>query len=250
MNKQNLPDKRYTFNVKKVVKENFKTSTIITDGKLESKPGQFVMVWIPGINQKPYSIGDNEPFSITAVEFGPFSSLLNQMKKGDKLTVTGPLGRGFDYKEVKKPVLVGGGCGIVPLYFLAKKLKNPAVIMGSKTKNEIMCRARFERLGIKPVITTDDGSEGTRGFVTAALENILEKKGADIVYSCGPAPMMRAVAKICDKSGVDYQLSLETHMKCGIGICGSCTLGDKVVCRDGPVFPKNEIKKIKEFWTG
>jgi len=228
--------------IKKVIQENFKTKTFVTNKKIKAKPGQFIMVWLPRLAEKPFSLTDNNPLTLTVMSVGPLTKVLNsQVKIGDKIWYRGPLGRGV-FKIVKgKKIFVSGGCGCVPLYFLAKKIKNKKatrIIVGAKTKKEILFEKRFKKLGFKVILTTDDGSTGIRGLTTDVLEKILAKEKIACVYGCGPEPMLKKTAEICEQFKVKYQLSLESLMKCGLGICGSCSRGGKLVCKDGPVFSK------------
>ncbi len=153
-------------------------------------------------------------------------------------------------------MLVAGGMGVAPLIFLAEKLKRipksksqtTIVLIGGRTKNHILCANEFKKLGCKVLISTDDGSLGTKGRVTNLLENVLRKindPNRAIIYACGPRPMLKGVATICEKFGNKGQLSLESHMACGIGACLGCIVqtqdGYKRVCREGPVFNADEL---------
>ena len=228
--------------IKKVISENFRTKTFVTDKKINARPGQFIMVWLPGKAEKPFSLTNNDPLTFTVMSVGNFSKTLNnQIKAGNKVWFRGPFGKGVFKSAPGKKVLVSGGCGCVPLYYLVKMIKDKKscrVIVGGKTKKELLFDKRFKKLGLKVIITTDDGSEGLKGFTIDALEKILAKEKISCVYACGPKIMLRKVAEMCDKFKVKYQISLEAIMKCGFGICGSCSCGGKLVCEDGPVFTK------------
>jgi len=228
--------------IKKVISENFRTKTFVTDKKINARPGQFIMVWLPGKAEKPFSLTNNDPLTFTVMSVGNFSKTLNnQIKAGNKVWFRGPFGKGVFKSAPGKKVLVNGGCGCVPLYYLVKMIKDKKscrVIVGGKTKKELLFDKRFKKLGLKVIITTDDGSEGLKGFTIDALEKILAKEKISCVYACGPKIMLRKVAEMCDKFKVKYQISLEAIMKCGFGICGSCSCGGKLVCEDGPVFTK------------
>lgn len=243
--------------VKKIIKENFRTKSFVLDGKIKALPGQFVMIWLPGIAEKPFSITDNNPFTITVMEVGKFTKHLNQnIKTGDKIWYRGPFGKGVFKEEKGRKILVSGGCGCVPLFFFAKTLKNKKqtqVIIGAKTKKELLFQRRFKNLGIKTTITTDDGSQGIKGFTTDILSKLISNslispasprlrratnQLISCVYACGPEIMLKKIAKICEEKKVKYQLSLEALIKCGFGICGSCSKCGKLICKDGPVFTK------------
>jgi len=239
MNKTSLPK---PITIKKIIQENFRTKTFVTDEKIIAQPGQFVMLWLPRIAEKPFSVVDDHPLTFTAMSVGPFTKNLNsKIEEGDKIWYRGPFGKGT-FKTVKaKKLLVAGGCGAAPLLFLAQKIKDKKttrVIIGAKTQKELLFEKRFKKLGTKIIITTDDGSKGIKGFATNTLEKILKKEKISGVYSCGPKPMLKKVAEICDKFKTRYQLSLEALIKCGFGVCGSCSCGGKLVCQDGPVFSK------------
>lgn len=228
--------------VKKIIQENFRTKTFMTDVKIKAKPGQFIMLWLPSIAEKPFSVTCDNPLTFTVMSVGKFTKTLNQkIRKGDKVWYRGPFGKGV-FKVVKgKKILISGGCGCVPLHFLAKTMrskKNTRVIVGAKTKRELLFEKRFKNLGFKTIITTDDGSKGIKGFTTDLLKEILKKEKISCVYGCGPEAMLKKIAKLCDKLKTKFQLSLEAIIKCGFGICGSCSRGGKLVCQDGPVFSK------------
>jgi len=233
--------------IKKIIRENFKTKTFITNEKIKASPGQFIMVWLPGKAEKPFSITNNNPLTFTVMSVGSFTKILNkEVNPGDKIWYRGPFGKGT-FKELKgKKVFVSGGCGCVPLYFLAKKLKEKRktrVIVGAKTKKELLFVEKFKKLKLKVLVTTDDGSQGAKGQTTDSLEKILLREKIKVVYACGPEAMLKKVVDICKHYKVRYQVSLEEIIKCGFGVCGSCARSGKLICQDGPVFskwPKND----------
>jgi len=226
--------------VKKVIVENFKTKSFVCAEKIEAKPGQFIMVWLPDVAEKPFSLTDNNPLTFTVSEVGKFTKTINStIKPGDKIWYRGPFGDGVFNIVTGKKVLVTGGCGCVPIHFLAKQIKdkqNSTVIIGAKTKQELLFVNRFKEF--KSIITTDDGSKGQKGFTTDVLAKLISNQLISCVYACGPEVMLKKIADLCDKFKVKYQLSLEALMKCGFGICGSCSKGGQLVCQDGPVFSR------------
>jgi len=236
--------------IKSVVEENRKVKTFFFDKKIQAYPGQFVMVWIPGLDEKPFSISYVNPFGVTVHEVGPFTEKLVKVKKGEELGIRGPYGNTFELKG-KKICLVGGGCGIIPLAFLTenaiKKKLNVTSIIGSKTKDDLFFLNRIKKSSTKVIITTDDGSIGIKGFASDAFEKLLNKEKFDCVYTCGPELMMKKVFDICEKHRIDCQASLERYMKCGFGLCGTCCLDDVRVCKDGPVFNSDQLSKLSEF---
>lgn len=248
MNKISLP---VAYKVKEVVEENYRTKTFVLDGRMEAKPGQFVMVWVPGQAEKPFSLTDFDPLTITVMEVGKFTGFLNaKIKVGDKLWFRGPFGDGVYDEVTGKKVMLAGGAGCVPLYCLAKNIKdkkNVKVLLGGRNKRELMFEKRFKDLGFEVVVCTDDGSQGIRGTNVDELKKVLGESGApggeplekiDQVYGCGPDGMIKAAAKVCENNKVAYQMSYEALMKCGFGVCGACSRGGELVCKDGPVFRK------------
>ncbi len=241
--------------IEKVVEEARDIRTFILSKPLNARPGQFVNVWIPGLDEKPFSVSyqDDEKFGITVFAVGPFSRKLNRMKAGDKVGIRGPYGRGFTLKR-GRTAIVGGGCGTAPLAFLANELRKKKAkvhfIVGARTVDYVLFRERMEKAGVKFHIATDDGSAGVKGFATDLLKDILEKnKGISMAYACGPEVMMKKTIDLCDMRSIDCEISLERHMKCGFGICGQCCVDNtgERVCREGPVFSKSRAKRIFEF---
>lgn len=220
------------------------------DRALEAQPGQFVMVWLPGRGEKPLCIANDQPLALAVAAIGPFSQAMHSAQTGERVWVRGPFGNGFSLTG-KKHVMVGGGYGAAALLFLARQAreKNQEVMvcLGAKTQQELLMAAEFEALGCSVHLTTEDGSAGSEGLVTTALQHVLREKRADCVYGCGPVPMLTAVASICRQQAMPAQLSYEALMRCGIGLCGSCELEAEVrqaadippgwlTCKDGPVY--------------
>lgn len=215
-------------------------------------PGQFLMIQAqtPGapLFKKPFGIarvkGNDISFLYRIV--GSTTNLLSQLKAGDNLTVLGPLGHGFT-KEEGKTLIVGGGMGLAPLYFLAQSLPDTDVLMGARSAKELFWSTLYKsEQGVKNIfLTTDDGSCGTQGTVMALLPGLIEKTGYKRVYVCGPRPMMQAVRDFLVAQRIPTEVSLERHMACGIGACLSCacnsTTGRVKVCKNGPVFNANEV---------
>lgn len=208
--------------------------------------GQFVMVWLPGIDEKPYTLSylDEEEFGITVVKRGPFSSRLHALRPGDMAGFRGPYGRGFRMvADPSRAILVGGGCGMATLALLAEEYKEAFILQGARTAAELFFTDRF------PIMTlcTEDGSCGHAGLPTECLDRFLSEGRYDAVYACGPERMLRAVFDVCEAHGTRCQLSLERYMKCGLGVCGQCDCDGRLVCRDGPVFTSDEIREMPSF---
>ncbi len=224
-------------------------------------PGQFVMVRVGRGNspllRRPFSIcmTAGGTFEILYRVVGEGTRLMAEMSCGAGVDILGPFGRGFDTTAGgKRPVLVAGGIGVAPLLFLARALAEGGagvkVLIGGKRREEILSLEELEAFGAAVLTATEDGSEGYRGYVTALLESLLnEGEAFSSIYSCGPLPMLREVARISADRGVPCQLSLETLMACGFGVCLGCIV--KVisngkprydrVCSEGPVFDAKEI---------
>ena len=208
-------------------------------------PGQFLNIRIDGLYlRRPISLCDLTEGELTIIykTVGEGTQRLSKMKDGEKLDVLTGLGNGYDLSTAgDKPLLIGGGVGVPPLYYLAKQLrkegKTPHVILGFNTKEEIFYETEFKALGCGVTVTTADGSYGEKGFATDALP-----ADYSYVYTCGPEPMLRAVYRASKTSG---QYSFEERMGCGFGACMGCTCktvtGYKRICKDGPVLRKEEI---------
>ena len=208
--------------------------------RLPARPGQFVMAWLPRVDEKPFSLVDDDPATLAIVKVGPFTERTQAMRPGQVLYLRGPLGNGFSL-DGERPLLVGGGSGAAPLAFLARRLaelgRPVTVALGAGTAPELLLRERFAALGARLVLATEDGSKGEPGLVTAVAERLLTRGEHDRVYACGPAPMLERVGELCHACGVAGEVSREAYMRCGLGVCGSCDRGDGLlVCRDGPVF--------------
>ena len=207
--------------------------------------GQFINIQIDGLYlRRPISVFDYNSEAVTIIYkvVGAGTEKMAEMKSGEKLDILTGLGNGYDIsKSGEKPLLIGGGVGVPPLYNLCKKLiekgATPSVILGFNTKDEVFCKEDFEALGVKTTVTTVDGSCGVKGFVTNAIED-----GYTYFYTCGPEPMLKAVYDATNTSG---QFSFEERMGCGFGACMGCSCktkyGNKRICKDGPVLEKEEI---------
>jgi len=208
-------------------------------------PGQFVNILLEGLYlRRPISVCDVSEDTLTIIYkvVGKGTEQMSRMKKGSLDVLTG-LGNGYDLSvSGDKPVLLGGGVGVPPMYLLAKRLiaqgKKVSVILGFNTQSEVFYEKEFKALGAEVTVTTVDGSYGTKGFVTDALKNI----DYTYFYTCGPEPMLKAVYKASRTSG---QMSFEKRMGCGFGACMGCSCktltGYKRICKEGPVMRKEEI---------
>ena len=219
-------------------------------------PGQFAMVWIPGVNELPMSVmisENDEKSGFTVRKRGESSTALYNLQVGQQIGVRGPYGNSFDIKD-GKILLIGGGTGLVPLMRLVKFSKDTnkiTLLMGSQTKEEVffedMAKNSWLCNNLNCISVTEDGSYGEKGYVTDVLEKLLEENTYDAIYTCGPELMMYKVVKLANETGIFVQASLERMMKCGVGICGSCCVNEDLVCRDGTVFDGQYLAKNSEF---
>ena len=244
--------------VEKVIDETPTVRTLVFSDDVMSNvlPGQFAMVWIPGINELPMSVMiSKEPgkAAFTVRKHGPASTGLFNIKEGQQIGIRGPYGNSFDLKEGKL-LLVGGGTGLVPMMRLLSFVKptdDVTVLIGAKSKDEVFfedfANSMLEKNPHKVLVSTDDGSYGEKGFVTDLVEKLVSESHFDGVYVCGPEIMMYKTVQSAHSRGMFVQASLERMMKCGVGICGSCCVGEDLVCRDGTVFDGEHLSSNKEF---
>jgi dihydroorotate dehydrogenase electron transfer subunit len=214
--------------------------------------GQFVMVWIPGVDEIPMSVSyTGELNGITVAKVGDATEKLHKFQVGSKLGIRGPYGNGFDISNAKRLLAVAGGCGSAPIGPVLNDAidtgKKMLFVIGARTSNELLFKQRAMELGIEVDISTDDGSEGHHGFVTERVAELLSSEKFDLILTCGPEIMMKAVVELGQEKNVSVQASLERYMKCGIGICDSCSINGLQVCRDGPVFDGEILSKLREF---
>ncbi len=234
-----LTNEKLTSNVYKM--------TLSGDTSAIERPGQFVNIQIDNLFlRRPISVCDLEDGKLTIIYkvVGKGTERLSAMDGGEVLDILTGLGNGYftDFAG-DKPLLIGGGVGVPPLYYLAKCLlkegKTPTVILGFNTASEIFYKKQFEELNIKTIVCTADGSVGVKGFVTDGVEQAGEYTH---VYTCGPEPMLKAVY---NKTTSDGSYSFEERMGCGFGACMGCSCktkyGNKRICKDGPVLQKEEI---------
>jgi len=230
--------------------------TFRLDKSINAIPGEFVMCWIPDVSEKPFSVSDNSPLSITAKKVGgedSFTSRLFRLKTGENLWIRGPCGRGFPNYPVgvgfyhKDIYLIAGGTGAIPLAFSSivrsKSGFPPTVLLGARTKDEIIFEEKFRNSSKQLFISTDDGSYGYKGMVTDLFDQVKIKSNS-LFCICGPEKMMEVAAKKALKytDADSILLSLERYMKCGTGKLGCCEINGYRVCADGPVFPYSQIR--------
>ena len=244
--------------IREIKKESPSVKTFIFHDKLcsKAKPGQFVMVWIPGVDEVPMSlsaIGPDGRSSITVAKVGEATKVLHKRKTGDVLGIRGPYGNSFAPVS-GNTMVVGGGTGLAPLAPLTEELAElharVAFVAGAKTQDELLFLDRMtstlSRIDGRIIAVTEDGSYGVEGLATDVAEQLLEKERFDMLYTCGPEEMMYKLFLLAERYETPIQASLERLMRCAVGICGSCVIGKFRVCRDGPVFSLNQLSEVKE----
>lgn len=222
-------------------------------------PGQFLMVWIPGVDEIPMSISAADSargyveFAVTRL--GDATTRLHEARQGTLLGIRGPLGHGFQIPPVNRRqrlLIIGGGCGASPLHFLAQRAVSKGwkvdAVLGARTKAELLYHTRLVKLAATVVTTTEDGTHGLQGTAINGAEHLLGSRQASRRYAacfaCGPEPMLVALAKLAKSRGIPLQLSLERYMKCGVGLCAHCVIDGQGtrVCIEGPVFDAKQLR--------
>ncbi|MCS3921757.1 dihydroorotate dehydrogenase electron transfer subunit [Methanococcus voltae PS] len=240
--------------IKEIIKESPTVKTFILNKEFNFKGGQFAMVWVPEYDEKPFGFSNKNGFSVANV--GRTTSKMHEMQEGELLGIRGPYGNGFETFG-DNIIAVAGGIGSAPIIptveEFAKQNIDVTTILGGRTKEELLFLDRFENAS-NTIPCTDDGTFGYNGFTTNKLMEILEQRkeeniSTDCLITCGPEIMMKKVVEIAKNYNIPVQLSLERYMKCGIGICGQCSVDDEgyCICKDGPVFWDNKLNMIKEF---
>ncbi|RLE98467.1 MAG: dihydroorotate dehydrogenase electron transfer subunit [Thermoprotei archaeon] len=240
--------------IKKIIDENYKVKSffIETDIRLESYPGQYVMIWYPGSEEIPISIADESGTVVRLLiaKAGATTEYIHlKARIGDYVRLRGPLGKGFTLVEDGRVACVAGGYGVAPLFYLTKRLAEKGVrvhfFLGAKCKEELLLLDELSTFCERIVVSTEDGSYGYRGVITECFDEYLKREKYDIVYTCGPELMMYKVILLCCERGIRSEASLERYIRCGIGLCGSCVL-DPIglrVCCEGPVIDGNILLK-------
>jgi dihydroorotate dehydrogenase electron transfer subunit len=230
------------------VKEYF----IKVSDEIDPEPGQFAMVWMPGVGEIPLSFADysNNNVRFIICRVGRVTTYIHEkINEGSRIFFRGPLGRGFTIYKSKKCLLVGGGYGLAPLYYLARTLSMNGcyvkTLLGFKDSRDVFYIEEFKKFS-EVYVSTEDGGIGFNGVVVDLLRDVLKHEVFDIVYACGREEMLMKVARECIMRGIQVEVSLERIIKCGLGICGSCSiepLGLRI-CRDGPVFNGVALLKV------
>ena len=231
--------------------ETASTRTMRFHGEMAADPGQFVMVWVPGVDEFPMSLSYmGGRFGITYQVVGDGTRALSKAAEGDVIGVRGPYGRGFALRG-KRPLVVAGGAGIAPTAPLVEAAARGGLqvdlVLGARSAGELVFEQRCAVAGARVHVSTDDGSKGRRGLATELAADLIRRGGHDSVYVCGPERMIAGMVAICRAEGLPMQASVERIMKCGIGVCDSCALDGRHVCTDGPVFGLEELEGFGEL---
>ncbi len=252
-----LPEKRllhnyfrYPAKIVNIVHESQRVKSFYLDlgFGLDVKPGQYVMVWLPGYEEIPISVSlqEEDIIRLTIACVGDTTKAIHNLTIGDRLIIRGPYGRPFKLTS-GNIILLGGGYGVAPLIFALHKVSNlkgkKLFVTGARTNGELLFIDEAKKLGAQVIVTTEDGSAGYRGVVTDILDSIPFNE-YECILVCGPEAMMKKVYNYIleNKIDINAQFSLERYIKCGLGVCGSCVLDGLRVCRDGPVFTLDELK--------
>ena len=229
----------------------FKTCSERSESKsLEYQPGQFIMLWIPRLDEKPFSISyhGKDFFGVTVALKGRFTQRLHEMKVGEWAGIRGPFGRAFNLGACPEPqgcraCVVGGGVGMASLAVLIERLENSVVVQGARTASELLYRNRLKYM----LLCTEDGSAGTNGVPTDLLEDLYRHYRFDAIYTCGPEAMMVRVLEFAREYNIYMQASLERYIKCAVGVCGQCCCNGLRLCVEGPVLDGGTLEKLEDF---
>lgn len=242
--------------VNRLIRTNQETEDITTltfSDKLcsQANPGQYIMIWVPGVREVPMSLStiSIDAVSVTIRSVGDTTRFLSKLKKDDKIGVRGPFGNGYTILG-NNPLLVAGGVGVASLKpLLIEMVKigfKPTFVLGANSIHQILFRQYLTNiLEDRLILATDDGSCGYKGYASSLAREIMDEKKFDNVYTCGPELMMLKVFKDAKSRGIPLQASLERYIKCAVGLCGSCAIGPFRICVDGPVFNSEQLEVFK-----
>ena len=237
----------------KITKESPGVKIFFFESDVKFTPGQFVMVWIPLLDEKPFTISyfQDNILGVSVLKRGLFTSVLHSKKVGDTIGIRGPYGRGFNIKTNLNVCVVGGGIGMASLTTLVDKLNsvnnkqglNITIIHGARTAAEILYQKRFRDMKL----CTEDGTAGFKGTAVDLFENLIKRQRFDTVYACGPEKMLYKIFELCQRNKTNCEVSLDRYIKCGFGVCGQCDCSGRRICVDGPVFNMEELSEMKDF---
>lgn len=246
-----------THRIVDIKKETESVQTFTFNTSLGAKPGQFVMVWLPEVDEVPMSVAfdDGKQIKITFFAVGEMTQKLAECSKGDLVGLRGPFGSHFEWQKGQHIAVVAGGFGAAPMYFASSKAIEDGctvdAIVGARAKEHLLYLEEFEQLqGATLDVATDDGSQGHKGHNVEVLKQLIDQGTTfDQIFACGPEMMLKAVSGVSAEHKIPSQLSLERYMKCGYGLCGNCVvdpLGIRL-CVEGPVIKNDVCVQITEF---
>ncbi len=243
--------KMTTWPIADVVHQAPGITTLTVVGPPPALPGQFFLVWLPGMDEKPISVSrtDGHSTSLTICGVGPWSRAATALGVGDRIGLRGPFGSGFTTRG--QSLIVGGGMGIAPLFFLAQRLMEEGhsfdMALGARTAQRLLFADEFARWGAH--FATNDGSLGRTGTVLGEVRELLDLRSYQCVYACGPEAMLVALKGLTDERQIPVQFALERYMKCGIGLCGQCCMdGSGIrICIEGPVLSNDQLATVTDF---
>lgn len=259
MKMEDLMGNPQSVRISRIIQETamIKTLQFPFNTQVVSEPGQFLMIWVPDVDEIPMSISlqDNSSIALTVLPVGESTRQLCSLSAGDWIGIRGPFGSSFDV-SCESALVIGGGVGMAPLrplvYVLLRRNIEVILLIAAKTENELVFYDEFASLSsshftLEPA--TDDGTLGYKGLATDAAESLLANHDFDMIYTCGPELMMATLYKSSLKHRIPFQASLERFMKCGCGICGTCAMDPTghLVCIDGPVFTGEQLSKFTDF---
>jgi dihydroorotate dehydrogenase electron transfer subunit len=237
-----------TYPIVEIIEHHVDMKSLLIETDLSIRPGQFVMLWLPGVDEKPFSASDwrDGLLELTVCAVGPCTRELMRCETGQYLGVRGPYGSGFTLAD--NQLLLGGGMGIAPLRYLAKTLRRSgcafSAVFGAASARDIMFLAEYEEKSWCQLVT-EDGSAGMKRLVTDGLEDLITDHSFRSIAACGPQGMLDEIQRILRPHRTDYQLAFERYMKCGIGLCGTCCVeGTGIrVCAEGPVLSRADLER-------
>jgi dihydroorotate dehydrogenase electron transfer subunit len=249
-------DKPLILPIKKITTETPRVKSFEFEFPFQSNPGQFLMMWIPGYDEVPVGIVKNSEntFLVAVAAVGEATKVLHEMKEGDKVGFRGPYGTFFTKpKKGQKIALVAGGYGMSPLSYLAQEARKNEVethlFLGARNKDELLFAEWMKKIGVIMHVSTDDGSEGFKGFAPDLFKQDIEGIKPDYVYMVGPEIMEMKIAATCKEKNIPFDISLERYIKCGIGLCGQCCVDPTGwrMCTEGPVLTSVQLEQVTEF---
>jgi len=240
-----------TVAVKRVVAHAPDLKSFYLPRRFDVAAGRFVMLWLPGVDEKPFSVSSvlDDLLEITVKAVGPFTRRMMDLAEGGLVGLRGPFGRGF--RPASPAVIVGGGCGVAPVRSLAREMAESGLefelLLGVRTASDLMFADEYRRAGVR--LVSEDGSLGSRGLVTDRLRELLSRERYGHLFAAGPEAMLLAVRDLAEEHLLDYQLSFERYMKCGIGLCGHCAMDGTGIrmCCEGPVLSGDDLAGVTDL---